>query len=146
MITLDADTQSAGAEGFSWLPEHSIQINDSFHQVENIDIAAIDNPPIEKVLNVDVFANEQTVQGPIQTTEWGRSLENEFNDLAEKEALDKASDKEMQRLEDLSLLRSRLCASLSAEQIFFLYKLQKREEKLLHDLSEYVSFIKASHR
>lgn len=145
MITLDADIQSSAPEGISLPHGDAISVNEELHHIDNIDIAAIEETPIEEILQSKIFANESTINAPIPIREWAPHLESEFQDLAEKEALDEATTEEMQRLEELSLLRARFNANMSAEQIFFLHNLQKKQDRLLDELSEYVSFVKASH-
>lgn len=145
MITFDADIQFAETESLQFLPDQSIKVNESVYQIENVEIAAISNPPTQELLNSEIFTNEHTVKSTIQIKEWTTSLEKEFQKLAEKEALDEATEDEMHRLEELSPLRSRFRSKMSAEQIFFLHNLQKKQDHLLKELNEYVRFIKTSH-
>jgi len=145
MITLDADIHSSAPEGLSLPHGHAISLNEELHHIDEIDIVAIEEPPIEEILKSEIFANESSIQAPVPIREWAPYLESEFQNLAEKEALDEATTEEMQHLEELSLIRARFNANMSAEQIFFLHNLQKKQDRLLNELSEYVSFVKASH-
>lgn len=82
----------------------------------------------------------------LSKTDWSKSNERRFDDLAEKKALGEATESELEELNGLRLARRKHKNPMSAEEVMFHYQRRKMESKLLNDLKEYVHFLEAPRR
>jgi hypothetical protein len=124
-------------------PDAGVEANAAIERVK-VDSQTYATPNWLKAVESDSQIRVATLPPLLQATtpieEWTTALQTEFRQLAIKEAEDKISRKEVNRLEELSTLRRVHQHPRSADEVLWEFEQRKLTKHLLATLKSYVEF------